>query len=349
MMAKSRRSSEQPLSRKETLVKLILPVTVLSVASLILINLIHLNSLVSAQRGSSSLKPQQVQVPQQQQQPPEQVNAQATRENKLLLIASGSNLESESFERFNRSVRSFQLNLVALESKLSSDNTQVPNEIENEGANLYSVEREKFLEYKKAVSTYKNEKNLIIMLIDGDNSVVNGDEQTILSRFLGFGPDTRLLVAADDTCWPDCSSMTKAAQYPKTVGSPYINSRVLIGYASVIWDILNMSDNSIGDTTKMSDTLQTFLTRIYLNASQRTEFGLTLDNRATIIQTVHLDTVDSQMKLDIEPNKARLRNMIHYTEPVIATSSDNSDVGSWVSEHKPWESFHSLGCHQTLT
>lgn len=338
-MANRIRSSRQAKSRRETLVKLILSVTVLSIILILLSNLIYLNTLVSAQRGSSNLKSQQDQQQQQlqhQQLPEQKVNAQATKENKLLLIATGYNLESESFERFNRSVRSFQLNLVALESKLPPNDqqkSQPSDKISTRYNSLYSIDKLKFLEYKRALSTYKNEKDLIIMLIDGDNSIVNGGEQTILHRFFGFAPETRLLVAADDSCWPDCTKSLELAQYPKTGGSPYINSRVVIGYAPVLWDLLSMSDNSIQDDNTVPDTLQTYLRRIYLDASQRAKFGLTLDNKAGVIQTVHLDTVDSQMRLDIEPNIARLKNMIHHTEPVIATSSDSSDVGSWVSEY----------------
>lgn len=309
-------SNNQTTSHKSSLVLLNLPVT----AALVFANLICFYTLViNAQRGSSSLKPNQEQ---QDQQPPLQVNVeniQAAKNYKLLLIATGNDLESEAFERFNRSVKSFNLSLVALDLK------QIPY-----SKDIDALERLKFLEYKKALSNYKSEDNLIIILLDGESAIVNGQETTILSRFFGLG--ARLLVAADDICWPDCSKSSVGGQYPKTGGSPYLNSHAIIGYASVLWEVLNIAD--VGHEDKLmspDDTLQTYLSKIYLDPDYRAKFGIKLDHKAAIIQTVHLDTADSQIKLDIGQDIARLRNLVYNTEPVIAIGSVAGDVGSWVS------------------
>lgn len=313
-------SNNQAKSRR-TLVLSNLP----AAATLVLANLICFYSLViNAQRGSSSLKPNGVEPDQPPQVRTE--NIQAAKDYKLLLIATGNELESEAFERFNRSVRSFNLNMVALNAKQNLDKTQA---FDNRDP-VSIIERQKFLEFKKALSNYKSENNLVIVLLDGESAVVNAGETTILSRF--FSLDARLLIGADDVCWPDCSKSSINAQYPRTGGSPYVNSHAVIGYAPVLWEVLNIADITQEDKLLSSDdTLQTYLNKIYLDTDYRTKFGIKLDSKAAIVQTVHLDLADSQLKLDIGLDIARLRNLVYNTEPVIVISTVATDVGSWVS------------------
>lgn len=230
--------------------------------------------------------------------------------NRLLLVTVANNPSSESFQRFNRSVASFELELSVLSSK----------DVEQDLDDRQRVEL-----IRKALNNHKNDEDLLIMLLDNDNIVVNGHKRDVLARFDKFKPKTRIVIAADDTCWPDASLESKYSK-PSSVGLNFLNSGALIGYAPKLWDLFSLLEPQTGESS-----LQSALTKVYLNGEIRDRLAIELDRRAELFQRLPVNETDVELIIDSNHNK--LKNLLYSTEPLVVQGRKSSDVGE--SLHNP--------------
>lgn len=220
---------------------------------------------------------------------------------RLLVMTIVGDMESESFKRFNRSIESYKLDLSVIERRQESE--------------LSSL--------RKALKTHRSETDLLLMIVDSYNTILNGGQDEIVTRFSKFGPQSRVIFAADSVCWPNASL---AKEFPGPVsgggGDKYLNSGAFLGFAPAIWDLVNYEDNS---TTTSENTMQMGFTRAYLNETSRQMMGLRLDHRAELFQNLRTNEPDL-VRVELEPDGARLKNQAHNTEPVVAVGNKDTRI-----------------------
>lgn len=246
----------------------------------------------------------------------------------LVVTYEGDKLNREAFERFNRSLQVNKLDLVVLRpsSRLSNDGrARAENKIDL---------------LKNLVGAYKDEQNLLILLVNGENTIINGDINDIVRRLSEkFNPRTRVIFSADSICWPN-ASLDSSYLKPVSGGEPYLNSKAFLGYASALWDLLSVSLNGkkkiLVNQTKASfpvddvdddddNEIQLHFTKLYLDANVRREIGIELDHRAELFQ--NLPSFQSNVvELEITNETAKLKNLPYLTEPIVVQGNEASRV-----------------------
>lgn len=227
------------------------------------------------------------------------VSAQRPTVNRLLLITTTSNANSEAFKRFNRSVQAYHLDLsvIASQPNARSDRIEV---------------------LKKALTTYKNEPTLVVMVVDSQNSVINANAQDILARFDKFKPETRIVFSADPKCWPDSSLESKYPSLDGTAGNRFLNGRAFIGFAPKLWDLLTWN---IKDQDE-----QLFFTKAYLDPDARSQLAIEIDHKAELFQ--NLDSLEGDVRLEFHSDSVSLKNSIYQSEPVVVHGGGASRVST---------------------
>lgn len=225
---------------------------------------------------------------------------------------------SESFMRFNQSVEAFGLDLTVLVLKA------------NENYNDNSLGQQKFKRIRDALSAYKNEPELLIMLVDSKNLIVNGDRKAILDRFNKFGSSTKILFSADSNCWPD-SSLQSNYSTTESIGQRYLDSRALIGYAPILWDFINSPagdkfsiKKSLPSSNNIDNDFQLYSTNVYLNLETRKSLGIVLDHKAELFENLHSTKNDVELEFDLDG--VILKNLAYRTNPVVVHGSGSSKV-----------------------
>lgn len=242
--------------------------------------------------------------------------------DKLLVVAEGSDYDRDSFKRFNRSLQVNELDLVVLRPSRQSDGETKATKIDL---------------LRQLVGAYRNEQNLLILVVDGNSAIINGDRSDIIARLSEkFSPKTRVIFSADAVCWPNAAL---ESSYPKPVGGGerFLNSRAFIGYADALWELLNVSldqKRTVANQTNGSrhvdsdaddDEVQSYFTQIYLNPKIRPKVGVELDHRAEIFQNLHKS--QSNVELEIETESVKLKNSAYLTEPVVVQANEANKVG----------------------
>ena len=79
---------------------------------------------------------------------------------------------------------------------------------------------------------------------------------------------------------------------PVENGLRFLNAGVFIGYADVLNRMLSSSVISVNDDDQL------FITKIYLNETQRRQFNIKLDHRCAIFQNLNEALADIQLRFD---------------------------------------------------
>jgi hypothetical protein len=265
--------------------------------------------------------------------------------NHLIVISTTNDLTQDSFSRFNQSVQANQLRLEFLK-----DNSKEISSYQNgiSSTDPMGEMRRKFEMLRDKLSLLRNDDSLVVMLIDGSNTIINGNEERILTRFNDFkhSNGTRILFSADVTCWPDISLANKypaAKSNDKESGERtekrYLDSRSLIGSAQDLWAFLELSKDFKGkDQIPLIETInydfQLYSTHVYLSEDHRKRLGLELDHVSGLFENLDSNhgSVDQleRSKVELEfvdidddgrAGDVNLRNLIHNTRPLVVHGS----------------------------
>lgn len=236
------------------------------------------------------------------------------KSDRLLVVTEGSDLTRESFTRFNRSIQVNELDLLVVQPNGSA--------------------RSKIDSLKQVVGAYKNEQSLLILVVDGNNAIMNGGRDAIVARITDkFKPKTRVIFAADSICWPDAGlEQNYPAEPAAGAGERYLSSRSFIGYADALWDLLNVSPAGkripaavANEANDYDDEAQRYFTKVYLNADLRDKIGIELDHRAEVFQNLH-KSHQNKVELQIENESVKLKNLAYFTEPIVVQGNQGSQV-----------------------
>lgn len=231
---------------------------------------------------------------------------------RVLIFTASTNFRHENFARFNKSLQTNNLDLIELGA-----NEQWKQDKDGGFRTVRGGFRKIDL-FKKAIKTYKNEQDLVIIWFDdGLNSIVNSGRKQILNRFFNF--NSKIVFAANVKCRP---SRKLAIRYPanKGKGYKYLDSSSFIGYASDIWKLLeNYQD---GES-------QRFYTEMYLDVTMRQSLSLRIDHTTELFQTLQ-ETSKKDLDLDLVsvPDEARIWNVAHGTEPLLVSLSKSENDSS---------------------
>lgn len=228
---------------------------------------------------------------------------QATTINRLLLITSTLDPSTDAFRRFNRSVQAYDLDL----SVITRDSNGASEHLES---------------LRKALATHKNEHDLVVMLVDGQNTVINGDQRDILQRFGRFKSGTKVVFSSDPTCWPDPALESKYPSIEASAGERFLNRLALIGFAPQLWELLNWSAAKQQVREGQAEGEQLFFTHVYLDPVARQQLAIELDHRADLFQ--NLDWLTGDVKLEFKPDAVSLKNSIYQSEPVVVHAKQSS-------------------------
>lgn len=234
--------------------------------------------------------------------------------DRLIVVTDVDDLSHESFTRFNRSLQVYGLDLIILQRRTP------PNERKKET---------KIDSFRKLVAAYKDDQNLLILKLDSNNAILNGDKNAIVTRFLDkFNPNTRVLFSADSVCWPNSSLQTSFPQ-PVTGGERFLNSKAFIGFAASLWELLNVPiqverGTSVRANEDEDNEAQLYYTRAFLNTDIRRKIGIEIDHRAELFKNLHGSK--SNVELNFESESVKVKDLDYLTEPVVLQGNRESKV-----------------------
>jgi len=164
---------------------------------------------------------------------------------------------------------------------------------------------QKVLIMRKALESYKDDAEMIIMFTDSYDVLFNANQQQILEKFHQF--EARVVFSAEGFCWPDDQL---ASEYPPVErGKRFLNSGLFMGYAPELWQILNSADIANDDDD------QRFYTTLFLNAEKRQQLNIKLDHRSELFQNLN------GAMSDVEPRfvgkDSVIYNTLYSTTPLV--------------------------------
>lgn len=233
---------------------------------------------------------------------------------KLLLITVASDPFNSGFQRFNKSVKAFNLNL----NVLGTNQQWLGGDVQYGKGGGY-----KFNLFNKALSSYKNNNDLIILFVDSYDLIINGDSTEIIKKFKTEFNDAKIVFSAEETCWPDKSL---ESQYPISLlgGYTFLNSGAFIGYAPSLWQLFQKMTDKDLNVIKNDEDDQLLFTKTFLNSEIRSNFSIVLDNQAKLFQ--NLFASESDVKLEFEDNIVHLKNTAFSTKPLIIHGNGPSKI-----------------------
>lgn len=243
---------------------------------------------------------------------------------RLLVITVTQDSDSDAFQRFNRSVEAYELDLLVLE-QTKGDVTLADKSDSHVEVDFKQTPKNRLDLLRKALATYKNEEDLVVVALDGDNVILNGDRGQILDRFLGqFKEKTRIVFSAQALCLPD-ESLELNYSIPIRGGERFLNAAAFVGYAPSLWQMLNAEPPQASESKKVADNSdQLFYSRVYLNDDLRQKLAIELDHRAELFQS--LEQQERDVELVFEPSSVKLKNVAYQSEPVVLSSNGPSKV-----------------------
>eukprot|EP00096_Caligus_rogercresseyi_P014237 TRINITY_DN6735_c0_g1_i1.p1 TRINITY_DN6735_c0_g1~~TRINITY_DN6735_c0_g1_i1.p1 ORF type:complete len:724 (-),score=173.44 TRINITY_DN6735_c0_g1_i1:465-2636(-) len=167
---------------------------------------------------------------------------------------------------------------------------------------------------KKELSQYKDRKDLLILFSDSYDVIFLQNKETILQKFKSL--KVKSVFGAENFCWPDTGLADK---YPPSEGYRFLNSGAFMGYADVLYEIV--SHEPVQDT----DDDQRYYTKIYLDPSLRSKFGMALDESAVLFQNLNGNVGDVELRFD-EGGFPFLHNVEHNTQPALVHGNGPSKI-----------------------
>lgn len=186
---------------------------------------------------------------------------------------------------------------------------------------------------KSFLERYKEEKQQLVLYVDGYDVILAGSADDIVKRF--EQSSSRIFFSAEYFSTPDAFL---AEKYPKVNGPyRYLNAGGFIGYAADLYELF--AQKPLAD----SDNDQRYFTSAYLNETLRLQMKFKLDTNCTLFQSLCGAEADYDIRsLD---DDSQFINTIHQTTPVIIHGNGwakrtLSAVGNYIA--KSWTS--SKGC-----
>ena len=153
----------------------------------------------------------------------------------------------------------------------------------------------------RALHAHRHDVDKIVLFADAYDVLFNGDAATLLAKFRRFR--TRILFSAETACEP----IRFQPQYPPASGYRYLNSGLFMGYAP---DLYRLVSHSTCPPNVTND--QVHYAQMYLD--QRLRFGIQLDHKAQLFQSMHL--ASGHVQLGFQGRRPLLRNALHDTNPL---------------------------------
>lgn len=254
----------------------------------------------------------------------------------LVLSAIGDGTTGDNYVRFNNSVSAFNLDIEFVRYTKPAKTAL----ISNEGAKL-----DKLLERTRK---HKDVSNLVVLVVENENLIINGNQTSILSRFsklISDKPGAKIIFSADQYCWPDA---TLAEQYPVIdssiqEGRRYLNSRAFIGFASSINDLLEYMHTVASDKKSESDPGQEFnfqeqVSSLYINETLRNNLSIILDHKSELFESLDAQKANSEDDLELvfepdQPDVVEAKNLHYNSRPVVIHAGGSAKVSViWVAE-----------------
>ncbi|XP_073953493.1 procollagen lysyl hydroxylase isoform X2 [Choristoneura fumiferana] len=216
---------------------------------------------------------------------------------KVLTVATDDN---HGLQRFLRSAKVYNIDVEVLGQGVEwvGGNMNYAG-----GGQKINLLKEKINELMKS-----GNKEQIILFTDSYDVMFLATVEEIIEKFKSF-PDTRVLFAAEQFCWPDSKL---ASQYPKTeVANPYLNSGGFIGYLPEIAEIVNY--NPVND----KDDDQLYYTKVFLDKNTRESLKISLDHESAIFQNLNGALSDVQLTANSTEDWPFIMNVVTKQRPLI--------------------------------
>lgn len=270
--------------------------------------------------------------------------------NKLLVVSLSKDTNSDAFRRLNRSIQVYNLNSIVLDSSRLVDSNETDkqkskrDQTTREGSRHREGQQNEVELVRRALSSYRKERDLAILVINGDRLILNGNQQDIIRKFQGkFRSKTRIVLAGDsicsqkDECFVKTNSRSSIADGRLSVSS----SVSILGMASSLWQLFNTNtttvninrnrksiddDKSLNSNSNNIDNLQYFCSQIYLDKEKRDKFGLELDEGSELFQSIRDHDEENTIELEFELNSVKVKNLRTLSEPLILFASGPSEI-----------------------
>uniref|UniRef100_A0A4W3H928 procollagen-lysine 5-dioxygenase n=2 Tax=Callorhinchus milii TaxID=7868 RepID=A0A4W3H928_CALMI len=167
---------------------------------------------------------------------------------------------------------------------------------------------------KEEMRKHADRQDLVVLFTESFDIIFASGPDELLSKFQRA--NHKVLFAAESLIWPD---KRLAEKYPVVrSGKRFLNSGAFMGYATHLNRIVEqweLQDN---------DDDQLFYTKVYLDPSKRVSLNMTLDHKSNIFQ--NLNGAVDEVELKFENGKARVRNIVYETLPVLIHGNGNTKL-----------------------
>ncbi|XP_075991583.1 procollagen lysyl hydroxylase isoform X2 [Anticarsia gemmatalis] len=232
---------------------------------------------------------------------------EGTEKVKVLTVATA---ENHGYQRFMRSAKTYGIDVEVLGKHLEWTGGDMNHPGGGQKINLLKSRLEEMMKTET--------KDTIVLFTDSYDVLFLSNLKDIVDTFKAF-PNTRVLFAAEQYCWPDSKL---AGKYPKIeVANPYLNSGGFIGYLPEIHEIVNYRPTS----DKEDDQL--YYTKIYLDKKLRESLKMSLDHNSAIFQNLNGALSDVQLKINTtDETYPYIENAVTKERPLIVHGNGPSKL-----------------------
>lgn len=222
----------------------------------------------------------------------------SSSQQRLLVVTVATEGKNDALRRFVRSAKIYGLNTRVLGLV---DDTRPAGVI----GGGYKVRK-----LKEFLEPYKKDAKLLVLYVDGYNSILNGNASEILRRINMRTDDARVIFEAESTCLPESVPVER---YPHVHG-PYrcINGNAFIGYAPSLYKLTTALP--IKDT----DDDQAYYVKLFIDVQYRIDMKMKIDYECQTFQ--QLRGADGEYKIEPSPyvaGDAVVVNDLFKSHPVV--------------------------------
>lgn len=246
--------------------------------------------------------------------------------NRLLVMTALSGAAtSEKLVRLNRSAEAFGLDIEFVQAGTGQSK---------------STERLKFDKLREALERHRDTDDLVVLLLlDGPNSIINGDKVDILQRFQKLSraaKGSRVVFSADAECRPNVTQSAADYAQMKAAAGGYecLNSRALIGYVSSVYEVFQTIAERLESKQTSELDFQAQSTRVYLNELERERLAVSLDHKWELLASLDARKpyAEDEIELDYsDEERIRVRSLAHDTRPLVIHAGGLGRVSRHIS------------------